>query len=491
MKMMSTKTIKFSVFLLLCLALPLSVFAKGQDEQSATEEKVTLVWYYPGSYPQADQDEVFAAANEIIQKEINTEIDFRPVAWGDYDQKMQVIIASGEEFDLCFTSNWINNYSEGISKEAFIPLDDLLLKFAPELYASVPQTLWNEITVGGKIYAVVNQQVAANSAALRIRKDLCEKYNFDPFTAKKIQDFEPFLADVKANEPDVIYPFGAVGKKMDIIELTKNLGFSLDPKTGTGNYIDGTKIMNMFKSDEMKELVEVFHDWYEKGYIGADAITYDENTELWVSGQIAMSTAGTYKPGGEVEESVKYGQDLYLVQFSPALAGGGGAGTMHAVSSTSSNPERAVQFLELMHTNKELYNLISWGIEGKHYKKLEGSYIKPVENSGYAPNTPWLHASTFNSYLLEGQPEDVWEKTKELNASAKQTPLSGFNFIQDDVNLEVSQVNNVIQEYFVPMSLGLVDPEEQYSLFLEKLKVAGIDKIIAEKQKQVDAFLAE
>ena len=37
---------------------------------------------------------------------------------------------------------------------------------------------------------------------------------------------------------------------------------------------------------------------------------------------------------------------------------------------------------------------------------------------------------------------------------------------------------------------GSVNPEEKIAEYLAKQKAAGVDKIIAEKQKQLDAFLA-
>ena len=37
---------------------------------------------------------------------------------------------------------------------------------------------------------------------------------------------------------------------------------------------------------------------------------------------------------------------------------------------------------------------------------------------------------------------------------------------------------------------GAIDPEENIPKYIDELKAAGIDEIIAEKQKQLDAFLA-
>ncbi|MBT3276037.1 MAG: extracellular solute-binding protein, partial [Spirochaetales bacterium] len=115
--------------------------AAGNDEGTSGDalNDVTISWYYPGNYPQNDQDTVFDEFNRLLKEKINTTIDFKTIAWGDYNQKMQVIIAAGEEYDLCYTANWINNYHHNVAKGAFVPLDDLLTEYAPGLWASVPE----------------------------------------------------------------------------------------------------------------------------------------------------------------------------------------------------------------------------------------------------------------------------------------------------------------------------------------------------------------
>ena len=105
----------------------------------ASLPEVKLTWYFPGNWPQPEQDQVFAEVNKVIKAKINATVDFKPFAFGDYDQKMKVVIASGEPYDLAFTSNWINNYAQNVGKGAFLPLDDLLAKYAPQSFANVPK----------------------------------------------------------------------------------------------------------------------------------------------------------------------------------------------------------------------------------------------------------------------------------------------------------------------------------------------------------------
>ena len=56
---------------------------------------------------------------------------------------------------------------------------------------------------------------------------------------------------------------------------------------------------------------------------------------------------------------------------------------------------------------------------------------------------------------------------------------------------QVAALNNVISQYSGALSSGSGDLDELLPQFLEALDDAGIDDVIAAKQEQLDAFLAE
>ncbi len=80
----------------------------------------------------------------------------------------------------------------------------------------------------------------------------------------------------------------------------------------------------------------------------------------------------------------------------------------------------------------------------------------------------------------------VYDGDKEAMAS----PLSGFVFDSSSVQTEIANVTSVVTEMLKPLVTGSVDPETTVPQFLERLKTAGVDKIIAEKQAQLDAWNA-
>ncbi|MNG38483.1 hypothetical protein D3C84_1262120 [compost metagenome] len=55
---------------------------------------------------------------------------------------------------------------------------------------------------------------------------------------------------------------------------------------------------------------------------------------------------------------------------------------------------------------------------------------------------------------------------------------------------EVSAIVNIDRQYQVALETGSVDVDSVLAEYKDKLIKAGVDKVLAEKQKQFDAFLA-
>ncbi|HPW42148.1 MAG TPA: DUF3502 domain-containing protein, partial [Bacillota bacterium] len=56
------------------------------------------------------------------------------------------------------------------------------------------------------------------------------------------------------------------------------------------------------------------------------------------------------------------------------------------------------------------------------------------------------------------------------------------------VKNEIAAVNNLWDKYVPALETGSIDPEVNVPKFLEELKAAGIDKVIAEKQEQLNEW---
>lgn len=454
------------------------------DKVESELEHVELTWYYHGD-PMPDQDRVFEKANEIIKKEINATVNFVPIAPGEYDQKLQTKYAAGDAGDITWTSSWKNNYAQNVGRGSFIPIDELLEEYAPEVKEMFTEDQWEAVKINEEIYGIPSAQIFSYTDMITLRQDLVDKYELDVNTVKKIEDIEPWLDKVIQGE-DAVFEWNAKGRFTNMRHV---YGFD-DFNAIAAIKVDDEqlKVMNMYETKEFEEYLELVKRWADKGYIASDAMVKKDQEAEKKANKIIGNLRGNYKPGVNSFESQNWGQEMIAIPISDTyLKTAGITATINSITSTSKNPERALMLLQLVNTNAELYNLLSFGIEGEHYEVVADNTIKITAPDKYKAAN-WVLGNTFTGYLLEGQEADTWEKTIEMNNTAQPSVALGFTFDAAPVNTEISQVQTVIDEYLPGLACGAVDSSERYPEFIEKLKSAGSDKIIEETQRQIDEW---
>lgn len=75
--------------------------------------------------------------------------------------------------------------------------------------------------------------------------------------------------------------------------------------------------------------------------------------------------------------------------------------------------------------------------------------------------------------------------------NAIQSQAIGFIFDSSSVKSEIAALDSVLAEYRLGLENGELDPEEYLPKFIQALREAGIEKVIAEKQRQLDSWVAE
>ena len=468
----------------------------GQNNTANVEDGITTVTWLAPADTQPDFNLVMDALNEKLAEKANVKLDLKLMDGGAYDERMKMNMASGNNFDLCFTG-YINQYAQAVEKGGLYCIDDFLS--GSVLASSLPDFVWEDSKVGGKIYAVPNYQIMATSMALTVNEELAAKYNLDVEGIKKTTDIEPFLAQVRDGESG-IYPFSTFSKRNIIRELDENpyVDYFFDYKgipcvaAVYDESTDKITVKSALELEDRKAAAYLLHDWFEKGYIRKDVASQTEDGI--VSDQKAQKYAVmsmTYKPGIESTIEKQWGYKQVPIQVSPTYVNAGSVRlTMTGIGAKSQNPEAAFKVIELMNTDKELYNLLCFGLEGKHYEKLGENKVRMIDNSGYALGfSAWTFGNQFNAFVMEGQDDDVWEKTVEFNNNAPKSKLLGFIPDTDAIRTEISQCQTVMGEYQV-VENGSENPDNYWDEYSMKMKNAGVDKIAAEMQKQIDEFIS-
>ena len=459
---------------------------------SGTGEVTTIRWITAGT-PQTGMDKVMEEVNKILAERYGLKLKLEIYDYGSYDEKMNMIISSSEEFDVCFTTqSWLNKYQPNVSRGAFEPLDDLIDAHAPKLKTVLPEFLFEQARVDGSIYAIPNYQICYDSFGFMMRKDLVEKYKFDWENVKTVEDMYPFWDAIRDNEKG-IYPVGDLSIQAfedDYVAMNMIKDYYTAAGSGASSFYikkgDDSYTVDWFP-DIVKKYRAEFGELYDKGYIRNDIITLQDDSADITAGKYA-SRLGIIKPGGETEQKQLAGGFDYvqIALTEPFVNSLSARAAMNAVSSSSKHPEAAIRMIEVMNTDKEIYNMLNFGIEGENYN-MENGFVKEIPDSGYFFNSGWALGNQFNANLVVGQQEGVWEETMEINNNAEVSPISGFSFNEEPVATQMAQLSSVTSEF---KFMGLYDDfDKRFDDFKTKMEQAGVETYKAEVQKQLNEWL--
>ena len=487
------------VLVLLTLALIGSLVSAQEDLPP-----VELDYYYVG-WPVTDLQLVEDAVNAIVQPEINATVRLHPIDFSSYAERMRVMISSGEQCDIMLLDrgNW-NNYATAVANGALLPLDDLLPEYAPTVWSDIPQEIWDATRINGQIFGIPGRGNPVVAYGAWIRQDLMEKYDFDWTQAETFRDLEPIYDAIVANEPDVTPILSTDGGPHGTLWFPEAWGF--DP-LGSPQGVIGIRVnaegqpevVATVDTPEYEEAVNLTRDWYERGYFTTDPLPDGDMQTDRAAGKYSTMIWNRL-PGYEdlVSQGEWGGRPIVMLQLSPAMETTGTVtGSFNGICATSPNPERSLMFLELLNQNAELYNTLVWGVEGAHWVWDEsGQYVTLPEgmtaderNAAYR-GPEWVFGHQALKYPIsaaEAARIDAWA---EMAAEATLSPALGFTPDYTAVATELAQVASAYEQYGEPLQKGLVDPETALPEYRERLREAGIERIVEEIQAQLDAWLA-
>lgn len=492
----------------------------GADTQAVQEESKqedvadlpTLKYYFVADKANPEDVELVQdALNEAIASKIGAKVELNPLSFAEVTTKLPLILTTGDDADVISISQlapYITSYQTG----GLLALDDLLQKEAPELYKMYDETIWDSEKIKGNIYMVPCYYPGVSYPGMWTAKERTDKYGFDWENCSKWEDYEPYFDAILENEEGVTpilssdeywgrlwfpgyYGYESVGN----VQSPKGQGLvCIDAVNGK------TDVFAAPFGEEYEESIRLMRKWYEKGYVLKTPPTEEEMGNLRSTGKMAaflhcMSSTWDTTAMGQAE----WGGDTILqciLQGHPSIIGSTGSG--NAVTKASQHPEEAIKFIQEMHTNEYVHNLLNWGIEDVHWKwvnedkkVIDFADGKTIDTVGYYPNTTWQFGNRYLQYFRSEGDIATAEKTDEmLESNAVLSPIMGFIADTEPVKTEMANVANVAAEYGDPLEKGLVDPDDPergLEMFRQKLKEAGIEKIVGEIQTQLDTWLAE
>jgi putative aldouronate transport system substrate-binding protein len=457
---------------------------------------VEVTFTAPGGAAPKDQAKVERAINAYLKGKVNATVKFNYIDWGAWDQRMNLMYSAGEKCDILFTAQWGNDFNRNARQGNFADLTEALQRVTPKLYKAYPAWVWDAGKSGNKIYGVPTGTGWTPRFGPHFRKDLLTKYNFDLSKVRKLEDLEPFLAAVKKGEPSVT---PLLTSDNDWGRLYYDL--MLDAVPWRAQYVfvrsrdKDMKVFNAFEDPAFIKLLQLQRRWYQAGYYTKDITPHSDAMNNLKAGKYA----GYIKEADELsyigDEANFGGQWAAKAITAPYLMTHVLQGSMNSICRTTDNLNESLKVIELLHTDQNFYNLVANGIEGDHWvftdktKKLI-DFPKGVtaQTSIYNPGSGWQYGNGFLAYPREEIQIQGAKAAQTANRTARRATVFGFVFDDTSVKTEMAQLEAVKKELGTPIDYGMVDLEKNLPILQKRLKDAGIDKVIAEMQRQINAW---
>jgi putative aldouronate transport system substrate-binding protein len=461
----------------------------GSKADSSAPYEVKMAYFTFGPIDSKELASVQQEVNKITKPKINATVKLMPLNFSAYQQQMNLMLSGSQQLDL-FVGGTLMGLSNQVARGQLIPMDDLLKKDGQDILKVIPESVVDASKINGKSYVMPEYKEFGADYGIEMRKDLVDKYHIDLTKIKTWSDLEPVYAKIEAGEPNMAAIANQTQAATIAYDMVVGIFDGLGDTFGVVNMVQkSTKVVNLYGTEEYKSAVNMVHDWYQKGYVVKDAATNQQTGSQLAAAGKTFSYTSNMKPGFDVQETQANKTPMIGVHLTPAWAMTSGAnGFGMSIPKNSKNPEKAMQFLNLLYKDKDLENLVANGIEGKHYTKNADGTITIKPNGGYSLNE-WEIGNNALTDVYQGNPTDIWDQYKKFNDSLVPSPAYGFTFDSTNVKSQVAAVTNVANQYRAGLETGTTDPAKTLPKFIDALKAAGINDIIAEKQKQLDAFL--
>lgn len=442
--------------------------------------------------------------NEITESQINVHVTLDYVEPGQYSQQLNLAVAGNEDLDLVMvTPIPPAGFSALTANGALLPLNELMTEYGQETLDLLGD-LTKGTTIDGQIYALPTYRDLASGAYIVMRKDMLEEAGL----LEKAQNMSTW-SEYEEIMTQISEQFGisAIGNNDADGTIINLLNVWLDGE----NFSDASsfdslgdsqkiiasdkngKVISYFESDKYLNMIQKVRGWYDKGLVYKDSATSDDVVDTLLKNNVYFSAVINGELGVDVIHSAASGHELIAKQITGIETGTGAIRKFGwAIPVCSKEQEAAAKFLNLMFTSPEVSNLLSWGIEGVDYVIEDGiaKFPEGMTSETVAYHTAdFLYGNQFITLPWDGNPANVREiAMEEMNKNGLSSYL-GFSCDTTNIANELAAIVNVTGEYMAGLNSGMLD-ENDYNDFITKLKAAGIDKVVAEYQLQLDQWIA-
>lgn len=450
---------------------------QGDSQQSGNSgEVVDLKWIMVGNGMPSNYDAWKTNLDAYLEEKIGVHLDVEVVKWDDWNNRRNVIVNTNEPFDILFTD--AGSYANDVKIGAFADITTLL-DSTPQLKSFIPEDYWDAVSVKGGIYAVPTYKDSSATQYFIWDKELIDKYKIDYENMHDLQSLTEALTKIKegeGSEPFILTSDG-LGAVLGVYD---DLGAGL-PGIGVSYKDSSKKAVSIYEQADIMADLKTLHEWYLAGIINADANTLGEAPKYrmcYVAQGWPLAAKTTWGPN--------MGKEVVVSQWGDThLSFGTVGGSLNCISSSSKNPEKALQLLELVNTDSVVRDALYFGLEGDNFEYTSDGRVHKI-------NTDWSMAgytqgTFFNVSLTDDVEENQWDEVKALNEAAVPSPVLGISIDTSEFEDELANCTEICNRYKKDLLTGVADPEVEVPKMMKEMRDAGFDTILEKVQAQIDA----
>ncbi|MDD9268132.1 extracellular solute-binding protein [Paenibacillus sp. GCM10023248] len=407
-----------------------------------------------------------------------------------YDEKLNVIMTSGDPPDLLNTSSpsWFINF---VNQKALTPLNGYIEKYGANLKAKIPQAAWDNVTVDGNIYAIPSLSEVKGTEIMYARKDWLDKLGLKP--PRTIEEYTAVMKAFAEQDPD------GNGKK-------DTYGFSILERLGrTSPFLGafGVQMNAWYERDgklvyagimpEMKEALRYLNSLYEQDVLDPEfpLNKIDVLGDKIASGRVGLYSAAWSDTRTHIAANRKQDANAEWIPLDFPVGPGGHHGvyststvrSYNVVPLKSANAAAVVRFLDFIAGPGQMS--LKLGFENEVWKRVNGklsiSFDEHIKH-GYRGIYGAL-ADTVDPEMTRdrldglGQQYRLYDNLQRIDGNLMQNRFNGPP--TPAMGKHQVKLSKLQEETFTRIIAGM-SPITEFDAFVKKWKDAGGDEITGE-----------
>ncbi len=471
---------------------------REEYERTGEYKKVTYAMYTWTGRP-VGIERIQEAMNKILREKLCLEIELLALDFASYRQDIQLYLTNNNKQIDWFGGN-VLGYTSCVNNGFCYDLDEdgLLSTYGPGIEELVPEKYREACKYAGHLYGIPPiKDHAITTAAIVIGKEYLDAIGYE------------YEEDERQEVPSSWNEIEAIYKQLHEKFPDKNVFAVSDNQFSQGSVVDDLgndwfgvlldptkdrKVVNLMESKVWLDTVERMYRWNRMGFIPADALTDKTSSSAKIKSGAYMSMLAQSKPGYKTQISGECGREMIVFRLGRDIIKSTGiTSVITCLNRATPDPVAAVQLMNELYTDPQLSTLLVWGEEGTDYVTDPDGHIHFPDGVD-AQNAEWYHSMNWelpNQYICPvwvGDSPELGSMIMDFNAQAETSIALGFTFDNSAYTAEYAALQNIYDEYANQLLFGFLDPVSGTAEFNTKLRKAGLNRYIAEKQRQFDVW---